>query len=120
MSDFLAFGLKSVIQVLVPEIKEFGNNTPNEFDTFQDELNLYEGVLKWPKDLLDKLSDVIPLEMLKALLRTEGEPIAKFPMPQVIQGTVNFMTNEFQRHTEKINAYADACVCVIFRLYFQK
>ncbi|KAF5184636.1 Lipoxygenase [Thalictrum thalictroides] len=85
MSDFLAFGLKSIVQVLVREIKEFGNNTPNEFDTFQDELNLYEGVIKWPKDLLDKLSDVVPLEMLKALLRTEGEPIAKFPMPQVIQ-----------------------------------
>ncbi|KAL5727935.1 hypothetical protein ACHQM5_001074 [Ranunculus cassubicifolius] len=85
LSDFLAYALKSVVQVIVPEIKEFFDKTPNEFDTFQDVLNLYEGGIKLPQDVLDKISNAIPLEMLKELIRTDGEPFLKFPTPQVIQ-----------------------------------
>ncbi|RVW53172.1 putative linoleate 9S-lipoxygenase 5 [Vitis vinifera] len=35
--------------------------------------------------LLDKIKDNIPLEMLKELVRTDGEHLFKFPMPQVIK-----------------------------------
>ncbi|KAL5701873.1 hypothetical protein ACHQM5_027159 [Ranunculus cassubicifolius] len=85
LSDFLAYALKSVVQVILPEIKDLCDKTPNEFETFQDVLNLYEGGIKLPRELLDKISNAIPLEMLKELIRTDGEPFLKYPTPQVIQ-----------------------------------
>ncbi|XP_010277584.1 PREDICTED: probable linoleate 9S-lipoxygenase 5 [Nelumbo nucifera] len=85
MSDFLAYALKSLVQFLLPELKAFCDNTPNEFDTFQDVLDLYEGGIQLPKGVLDSVKEAIPLEMLKELVRTDGEQLLKFPMPQVIQ-----------------------------------
>ncbi|XP_068647811.1 probable linoleate 9S-lipoxygenase 5 [Aristolochia californica] len=86
MSDFLAYALKSVVQFILPETKALIDSTPNEFDTFQDVLNLYEGGIQLP-DLpaLNKMKDMIPLEMIKELVRTDGERLLKFPLPQVIQ-----------------------------------
>lgn len=90
MSDFLAYALKSLVQFLVPEITAFCDSTPNEFDTFQDVLNLYEGGIKLPDNpALDKIRDLIPLEMIKELVRTDGERLLKFPLPQVIKGMYN-------------------------------
>ncbi|KAJ8637974.1 hypothetical protein MRB53_012241 [Persea americana] len=90
MSDFLAYALKSLVQFLVPEIKALCDSTPNEFDTFQDVLNLYEGGIKLPDSpALDKIRDMIPLEMIKELVRTDGERLLKFPLPQVIKGMYN-------------------------------
>ncbi|KAK6911550.1 PLAT/LH2 domain, partial [Dillenia turbinata] len=86
MSDFLAYGLKTITQVLVPELKSLFDSTPDEFDNFKDVMNLYEGGIKLPKGpLLDNLLGSIPLEMLKELLRTDGEAFLKFPTPRVIQ-----------------------------------
>ncbi|CAN6440379.1 unnamed protein product [Victoria cruziana] len=86
MSDFLAYALKSIVQFLVPELEALFDKTPNEFDTFQDVLNLYEGGIRLPDcPALDKVKDMIPLEMIKELVRSDGERILKFPMPQVIQ-----------------------------------
>ncbi|KAL5980902.1 Lox9p [Asimina triloba] len=84
MSDFLAYALKSIVQVLVPELQALFDKTPNEFDSFQDVLNLYEGGVH-NSPALQKIKNMIPLEMIKELGRSDGECLLKFPMPQVIQ-----------------------------------
>ena len=86
MSDFLAYALKSVVQFLIPKFKALWDSTPDEFDSFQDTLKLYEGGFKLPEGLLDRIIQNIPLEMLKELVRTDGEGYFKFPLPQVLQG----------------------------------
>ncbi|XP_047336892.1 probable linoleate 9S-lipoxygenase 5 [Impatiens glandulifera] len=84
MSDFLAYALKSLGQFFLPGFESLCDKTPNEFDTIQDTFDLYEGGFKLP-DGLDDIYKYIPLEMLKELLRTDGEGIFRFPTPQVIQ-----------------------------------
>lgn len=88
MSDFLAYGLKSIVQVLLPEFKDLCDSTRNEFDSFAEVRQMYEGGLKLPNGpLLKSVFDSIPLELFKELLRREGdEGLFKYPMPQVIQG----------------------------------
>ncbi|XP_057512598.1 probable linoleate 9S-lipoxygenase 5 [Actinidia eriantha] len=86
LSDFLAYALKSIVQFLIPEFEALCDSTPNEFDSFDDTLKLYEGGFKLPEGpLLDRIKENIPLEMLKELIRTDGEGYTKFPMPQVIK-----------------------------------
>ncbi|KAF8018100.1 hypothetical protein BT93_H3106 [Corymbia citriodora subsp. variegata] len=85
MSDFLAYALKAVGQLLKPELESICDSTPNEFDSFQDVLNLYEGGIKLPSPLLESLKENIPLEMIKELVQTDGEGLLKYPMPQVIK-----------------------------------
>ncbi|KAM7502447.1 hypothetical protein LguiB_001351 [Lonicera macranthoides] len=52
LSDFLANALKSLVQFLLLEFEAFCAQTPDEFDSFQDVLKLYEGGIKlrarWP------------------------------------------------------------------------
>ncbi|MBA0701098.1 hypothetical protein Goari_027059 [Gossypium aridum] len=84
-SDFLAYAFKSLFQVLVPEIAALGDKTINEFDSFQDIFDLYEGGIKLPNnDTLKKIKDCLPWEMIKELVRNDGERLMKFPMPAVI------------------------------------
>ncbi|KAK6804967.1 hypothetical protein RDI58_002751 [Solanum bulbocastanum] len=86
MSDFAATGLKSIFQFLVPGFLALFNKTPFEFDSFQDMSKLYEGGIKLPsKSFVDKIRDHLPLELLKELLRSDGDYAFKFPMPQVIR-----------------------------------
>ncbi|ERN00823.1 hypothetical protein AMTR_s00103p00053720 [Amborella trichopoda] len=87
MSDFLAYALKSIVQFLVPEIKALFDKTPKEFDSFEDVMKMYEGGVKLPEtQALDTLKGLIPFEMIKELLRTDGERFLNYPLPQVIQG----------------------------------
>ena len=87
-SDFLAYALKSLVQVLLPEFTSLCDKTINEFDTFEDVLNLYEGGLKLPNGpTLNKIRDRIPWELLRELVRSDGERFLKFPIPAVIKGT---------------------------------
>ncbi|KAK1267009.1 putative linoleate 9S-lipoxygenase 5 [Acorus gramineus] len=99
MSDFLGYALKSVVQVLLPELKAVFDKTPDEFDTFEDTYKLYDGGIKLMK--LDFVRDFIPFEMIKELLRTDGEGLYKFPTPQVIQDskTAWRTDEEFARET---------------------
>ncbi|CAA2967314.1 probable linoleate 9S-lipoxygenase 5 isoform X2 [Olea europaea subsp. europaea] len=85
-SDFLAYAIKSVGQVLVPEIKSIFDKTLDEFDTFQDVLNLYEGGVKLPDGHnLTELRKCVPWEFFRELLRSDGERFLKFPVPDVIK-----------------------------------
>ncbi|KAM7255771.1 hypothetical protein ACFE04_011512 [Oxalis oulophora] len=85
-SDFLAYALKSLVQVLVPEVTSLCDKTINEFDSFEDVLNLYEGGIKLPSEqTLSKLRECIPWEILKELVRNDGERLLKFPIPEVIK-----------------------------------
>jgi linoleate 9S-lipoxygenase len=52
MSDFVAYALKAIAQFLKPELETAFSSTPNEFDKLQDILNLYEGGIELPNDLL--------------------------------------------------------------------
>ncbi|MED6202318.1 Lox4p [Stylosanthes scabra] len=85
MSDFLAYALKSIVQVLKPELESLFDKTHNEFDSFEDVLKIYEGGIKVPEGILKDIRDHIPLEMLKEILRTDGGGFLEYPMPQVIQ-----------------------------------
>lgn len=86
MSDFLAYALKSLVQVLLPELTSLCDKTLNEFDTFEDIFNLYDGGIKLPNGpILGKIRDCIPWEIFKELIRTDGERFLKFPMPDVIK-----------------------------------
>ncbi|KAG2727530.1 hypothetical protein I3760_01G160800 [Carya illinoinensis] len=85
-SDFLAYALKSLVQILLPELKSLCDKTINEFDTFEDVLNLYEGGVKLPNGpTLSKIRERIPWELLRELVRNDGERFLKFPIPDVIK-----------------------------------
>lgn len=86
-SDFVAYALKSLVQVLLPEVKSLCDKTINEFDTFEDVMKLYEGGIKLPNGAtLGKIRECIPWELVKELVRNDGERFLKFPMPDVIKG----------------------------------
>ncbi|KAE8010207.1 hypothetical protein FH972_006597 [Carpinus fangiana] len=85
MSDFLAYGVKSIAQFLKPELESIFDSTPNEFDSFQDLQKLYEGGIKLPGGLLENIRDNVPAELLKQIFPTDGEGLLKYPMPQVIK-----------------------------------
>ncbi|GMY21575.1 probable linoleate 9S-lipoxygenase 5, partial [Fagus crenata] len=85
MSDFVAYALKAIAQFLKPELETAFSSTPNEFEKLQDILNLYEGGIELPNDLLQNIRKNIPVETLKEIFRTDGEGLLKFPVPQVIK-----------------------------------
>lgn len=91
MSDFLAYALKSLVQIILPELKSICDKTPNEFDSFEDVLKLYEGGIRIPDETLTKIKDRVPWEMFKELIRTDGEPLLKLPMPDVIKGSLIYV-----------------------------
>lgn len=95
MSDFLAYALKSVAQVLKPEFEALFDSTPSEFDSLKDVNDLYEGGIKVPEGILENIRDNIPAEMLKEIFRTDGEQVLKFPVPQVIKGLLHNIFKDF-------------------------
>ncbi|PIN09460.1 Linoleate 9S-lipoxygenase [Handroanthus impetiginosus] len=86
-SDFLGYAVKSLVQVLIPEMRALTDDTINEFDSFQDVLNLYERGVKLPDGhTLDEIRKCIPWQLLREIVRSEnGERFHKFPMPDVIK-----------------------------------
>lgn len=83
-SDFLGYAAKSIGQVVRPELKALFDKTPNEFDSFEDILKLYKDGFKLPKSY-SKIRKNTNLELVKELLRTDGEKPLTFPTPDVIK-----------------------------------
>ncbi|OIW11831.1 hypothetical protein TanjilG_14643 [Lupinus angustifolius] len=93
-SDFLIYGLKSVAQDVTSVLQSVFelDFTPDEFETFDEVRELYEGGIKLPTDAISKIS---PLPVLKEIFRTDGEEFLKFPTPKVIQVSKSaWMTDE--------------------------
>ncbi|KAI4345619.1 hypothetical protein L6164_012721 [Bauhinia variegata] len=85
-SDFLAYSVKSLAQVMLPEVRALFDKTINEFDTFEDVLNIYDGGVKLPSGTtLSKIRERVPYAFVKELIRNDGERFLKFPMPAVIK-----------------------------------
>ncbi|PON59873.1 Lipoxygenase [Trema orientale] len=85
MSDFLAYGLKSLSQSIKPALEHYFDQTPNEFDNFKEVDDLYEGGFTLPTAVLDTIRKTVPFEMLKEVFRTDGEQFLKFPKPHVVK-----------------------------------
>ncbi|KAE8728141.1 Linoleate 9S-lipoxygenase A [Hibiscus syriacus] len=77
------------------------DKTVNEFDSFQDVLDLYEGGIKLPSDAtIKKIRDCLPWEMIRELVRNDGERLMKFPIPAVIKAMSDWRSDEeFARET---------------------
>ncbi|XP_022150790.1 probable linoleate 9S-lipoxygenase 5 [Momordica charantia] len=84
MSDFLAYGLKSVSRSIKPKLEDLFDSTPGEFDDFNDVFALYEKGLPVPRSLLEGITENIPAPLLKEIFRTDGERFLRFPTPQLI------------------------------------
>ncbi|BBH06531.1 hypothetical protein Prudu_018212 [Prunus dulcis] len=85
LSDLLAYGLKTIPQVLKPELAALLVGSHNEFNNMQEVLMLYEGGTELPDGILKYIRDSIHEELFKEPFRTDGEKFLKFPVPQVIQ-----------------------------------
>ena len=86
MSDFLTYGLKSVTHDIKPALDSVFKGFSNEFDSFEEVKNMYDGGLPLPQGLLKEISDRMPSTILKEIFRTDGEQFLRFPTPKVIQG----------------------------------
>ncbi|XP_071725507.1 probable linoleate 9S-lipoxygenase 5 [Rutidosis leptorrhynchoides] len=101
-SDFLAYGLEAILKFILPEFEALTDDTFDEFDSFDDILNLYIGGIKLPEGpLLDNLLQNIPFEIFKELIRSDGGGIAKYSTPKVIQADLYAWSTdeEFARET---------------------
>ncbi|KAG6493640.1 probable linoleate 9S-lipoxygenase 5 [Zingiber officinale] len=87
MADFLTYAIKGLAQAVLPVLMAIFDETPNEFDSFEDILKLYEGGLPVVNNaLIDELRERIPFEVIRELFRTEdNQRLLKLPLPQVIQ-----------------------------------
>ncbi|XP_047951982.1 probable linoleate 9S-lipoxygenase 5 [Salvia hispanica] len=86
LSDFLGYGLKSIFQFLLPEFTDLCASLSNEFESFEDALEIYEGGFKLPEGpLLKNLYDNVPLELLKQILPRDDEGLFKYPVPDIIK-----------------------------------
>ncbi|XP_054793781.1 probable linoleate 9S-lipoxygenase 5 isoform X2 [Prosopis cineraria] len=91
-SDFITFGFKSVTKIIKPALK---SRLSQEFSSFDEVHDLYEGGFKLPKALLMTVSSFIPIQKLKEVFRIDGEEFLRFQKPQVIRDNKHkWMTDE--------------------------
>ncbi|XP_057857626.2 probable linoleate 9S-lipoxygenase 5 [Cryptomeria japonica] len=111
LSDFLAYGLKSIVQFLVPQVTSVFDSTPNEFDSFEDIMKLYSDGLKLPENhFLEAVKDFIPLELIKQFLKTEGGEVHKYPIPQVIVADQHAWRKDEEFAREMISGVNPECI----------
>jgi linoleate 9S-lipoxygenase len=85
LSDFLAYNLKLIGQSLFPALGAIFDLTPNEFDSFKDTFDLYEGGIPLPhQHMLEDLRQNIPFELVKEWFRGEGHAF-RLPTPHVVK-----------------------------------
>ncbi|XP_042491493.1 probable linoleate 9S-lipoxygenase 5 [Macadamia integrifolia] len=111
LSDSFIYALKSLVQFLLPELKAFCDSTPNEFDTFQDVFELYEGGIQLPNNPTVNKGDTIPLELLKEPVRSDDEGLLKFPMPQVIKEDKFAWRTDEEFAREMLAGLNPVCIC---------
>ena len=89
-SDFLAYGIKSVSQDVLPVLTDAfdGNILSLEFDNFAEVHKLYEGGVTLPTNFLSKIA---PIPVIKEIFRTDGEQFLKYPPPKVMQGMLHIL-----------------------------
>ncbi|WVZ60190.1 hypothetical protein U9M48_010243 [Paspalum notatum var. saurae] len=97
MSDFLGYSLKAIIEAVVPTLRTFIDDTPKEFDSFEDILGLYEHDPEAPNSpLVAEFRKKVP-EFLKSLLPdgSHDDPL-KMPLPDIIKSDVLKQAPEFK------------------------
>ncbi|XP_042031042.1 probable linoleate 9S-lipoxygenase 5 [Salvia splendens] len=86
LSDFLGYGLKSVFQFLLPVLTDLCATLSNEFESFEDVLQIYEGGFKLPEGpLLQSIYDNVPSELLDDIFNKDAKGFFKYPMPDIIK-----------------------------------
>ncbi|XP_047954601.1 probable linoleate 9S-lipoxygenase 5 [Salvia hispanica] len=86
LSDFLGYGLKSITQFLLPELTDLCASLSNEFTSFEDVLQIYEGGIKLPEGpLLQNIYDNVPVELLSDIFHRDDDGFFKYPMPDIIK-----------------------------------
>ncbi|XP_071696448.1 probable linoleate 9S-lipoxygenase 5 [Rutidosis leptorrhynchoides] len=103
LSDFLGQGLEAILKFLLPEFEALVDDTLNEFDSIEDILNLYQGGIKLPEGpLFEELQQNVPTQLLKELLRSDGEGLFKYSTPQVIKDNIFAWSTEEEFAREMI------------------
>lgn len=83
-SDFMGDTIKSISQGVAGILDAIFDRTPKEFDSFQEVTEMFKGGIKLPQ--LKKIRDNVPTKFLKALFRSDGAPVFKYPLPDIIKG----------------------------------
>lgn len=86
LSDFLVYFLKSIAQDVRPLLESAFKFLSNEFESFEEVRELYEGGFKLPQDVFNSISQKMPVPVLKEIFRTDGEQLLRYPTPHVIKG----------------------------------
>ncbi|KAL9240808.1 hypothetical protein vseg_014986 [Gypsophila vaccaria] len=107
-SDFLAYALKSLVQIILPELRHLFDK---EFDSFEDVMKLYEGGFKLPEGALAKLRDRIPWELLKELVRSDGANFFRLPMPDVIKEDISAWRTDEEFGREMLAGVNPIMIC---------
>jgi linoleate 9S-lipoxygenase len=87
MSDFLGYSLKAVIEAVLPTIGTFIDDTPKEFDSFEEILGLYELGPEAPNHpVIAEIRKKIPSQFLRSILPngSHDHPL-KMPLPSIIK-----------------------------------
>ncbi|KAI9070597.1 hypothetical protein K1719_047439 [Acacia pycnantha] len=109
-ADFVTFGFKSVTKVLRPTLKACPSD---EFNSFDEVLDLYEGGFKLPKALLMAVSSFIPLQKLKEVFRIDGEELLRFQKPQVIRDNKNAWMKDEEFAREMLAGVNPVKICCL-------
>lgn len=90
MSDFLGYSLKSLAIAFIPGLHGIFDESPNEFDSFEDIMRLYEGGLPISKiPFLRLIHEKDPFTFIKAIFSTsDDQQFLKFPLPEILKGLI--------------------------------
>uniref|UniRef100_A0A1S4E045 Uncharacterized protein n=1 Tax=Cucumis melo TaxID=3656 RepID=A0A1S4E045_CUCME len=111
ISEIFAYQLKSIAQSLQHKFGVLFNRYPKEFGSFKDVLKLYNGGFPLPTHFLSTLGSFVKEPFLKELLRTDGEQLLKFPLPQLIQDNYSGWKTDEEFAREMLAGANPAVIC---------